>query len=776
MNSVVFDHSPDLRSLSLTVSANLNPDLRDLTTYVGLLQLPTFTVNQNSQEAASALAVFLDRPLAAAVAQIAAFKEIEAPLSSTKDSSLRTMSSILESLARKAIGKSLAFGGIYTHPFHVFYEDFGEGKTVSKNSFYGYKSALTRYALKKVTDLLPNLPSNVDKHIAGSAFSSALALADSPGGDSIHPHRITQAILDPNNFSLLETNPKLANYPWLAGKRHRSALASGPSPMLTILELIELVECVRFICHYAPDLKYERRGFAGSKRSREFSVFDLMSDGLLLNVPKPKFSINRTFKRSFDKMSPDEKRAVSSANKRIGSTAFDPLAFWQDVVRKIDDDAVKAAIAVQLITGCRPSEVVEGVVVSADPPEDLACPPKITFLVFGSKTKAPTASKIPSFSSDQHQAYAAFLERSSIALNARIRGQFYHTETHDVLDQFPERTWLYQYLIDRDAKQVKFDNVIVARFLDEKRIQFRKLPKARPLPPPLLEALPRSTTGIQDVSPQGATKSSSREEEKLPSDDEDSVPASKPLPAPIISSCDFETYLTKEAIKILAARQAGGPRPASPLENAKIIRFSFLPKQDTFPLMSAFDGILFAPSNVDKAAAKASRPRQWLLNEFSMAELDNMRIPGDHRHMLSSAEFAALEKERAEYRAAAVIRLSERYQTAFSGQGVQPTPYVARHKLLSDLKGLKHPDGTPAYSREDIARKAGHASTVTQTGYGKSDYAEKGSKNRAQGLGKIQSQSDVKNPSSTAGKRVAPARDVTSRPSLPSPPRYEPRD
>jgi integrase len=775
MISLGFNITEDIRSLELKISADLNPDLRELTAYIRQLELPTFDGAPDSTDAARNLASFFDRPLAAAIGQIASLKEIEGSLSSIKDSSLRSMSAILDSMARKAIARSLDNGGAYSHPFHVFYEDFGPSRTVSKNSYYGYKSALTRYALKKVSDLLPYLPSNVDKADVRQAFEKVLASPSDTNVDKLRLHKLTEALLRRENFVTIERNAKLSVYPWFAERRHKMAVNEGRDPMLTILEVVELAESIRFICHYPPDLKYERRGFAGSKRSREFDVNDLLSDGLLLNVPKPSFAVAKTFKRSFDRMDIEQQNAVTKTNKRIGSTAFDPSAFWQDVCQKIDDAEVKAAVAVQLITGCRPSEIVNGVIASIEPPSDEAGKDKLTFLIFGAKTKSPSRVNVPTDSEGHQSDYAAFLDHSSIAKNARIRGQFYHTETHDVLEQFPERVWLYRYLTERHTKAVRSDSALVARFLDEKRVQFRKIAAVTPIKPPILELTAREarrvrmktghSTSTQDFSDAADDVSHLFQQDTTPQ-----------LPQPSNEqpfTQDFEAYLTHEASKILTGRKEGKTGPSSPLETARIIRFAFAPRQATYPLMSKYDGIPFSPSNVDNGDGSVALPRQWLLNEFTMRDLDSMRIPADQRHLLGQAEFAALEKERAEYRAAAVVRLSERYHTAFSGSGIDPTPYVARHKLLSDLKGLKNEDGTPALSREQIARKAGHASTVTQTGYGKADYADKGRKNRAQGISNIRSQNTVKDPSATAGKRIHRTSQPTPNVSLP---KYEPRD
>ena len=64
------------------------------------------------------------------------------------------------------------------------------------------------------------------------------------------------------------------------------------------------------------------------------------------------------------------------------------------------------------------------------------------------------------------------------------------------------------------------------------------------------------------------------------------------------------------------------------------------------------------------------------------------------------------------------FQLGQQYKTAATGGVIEPTPYTTRHKLLSDLKRLTDGVGVPLLSREDLARKAGHASTASQAGYG----------------------------------------------------------
>ena len=97
---------------------DLSPDLRELTTYCRHLQLRKYKIFQPAEappkgaqqepenlqaDEAVSLARYTDRTLAHAISQISDFKEVEASLTTQTDSSLRSMSKILASLAQKAL-------------------------------------------------------------------------------------------------------------------------------------------------------------------------------------------------------------------------------------------------------------------------------------------------------------------------------------------------------------------------------------------------------------------------------------------------------------------------------------------------------------------------------------------------------------------------------------------------------------------------------------------------------------------------------------------------
>ncbi len=785
---------------------DLSPDLRDLTTYCKFLQLnlhesfdTTITAKDRSQRnrefeqalRGSSLASFTDLSLAHAVAQVSSFKEVEAPLALQKDSSFRSMSRILGSLAFKAIEQSSSTG-CYVHLTHIFYADFGPDRVVSKNTFYGYKNAVTRYALKRIADLLPHMPPNVDKEEVSQSFQKMMLVKQPSSAqvffnvdiavdlraanvDNFQTHKLTEALLDFERYSIVEADPKLTVYPWFSKRRFRTR--NGVEPMLTKAEFVELAECIRFICHYPPDLKFERRGLAGKKRTREFVFDEVFNDGLLLNAPKPQFSSSKTSKRSFDRADEETKTAVSKGNKRLASTAFNPSAFWIDVESRVKDQGLKEVIATQLITGCRPAEIVDGVMVSTEPTSEPGSLGRLHFTIFGAKTKSPAAAT--EMASIQEEDYRKFLASSSFATNSKIRGQFYHTESHEVFPQFLERVWLYNLLSDRSSEMIDRDSVSAANHLLEKVCHFRKMPKTASIPPEILEVSPTEERRIRQ---QLASKNGT-----IPITNDDVAAEVRKLNgdafvdhtlADGISSShteDFEQFVMAELNRIKDAKTAGIIRLVSPYQTSRVVRFQFLPQRASYPLMAAFDGIPFIPSNVDNVlnVQTATLERIFLRNEFSEYDLDLIRVPQARRHLIDPYDFARLQSERAAYIESAVIQLGKRYKAAAASGSIEPTPYVARHKLLSDLKGFKDVAGRPLLSREDIARKAGHASTSSQTGYGKAVFADKGSRNRGKGLRDITSAQDVKNPKSTAGKRLyAPNQGGFKPPE----PKYEPRD
>lgn len=788
----------DIRKLKQKIMTDLSPDLRELTTYCRYLQLTKHAIFQSTEETenrsaesdAAAMASYTDRTLVHAIAQISDFKEIEAPLAGQKDSSLRSMSRILTSLASKALDRSRSTGN-YVHLTHVFFEDFAPTSVVSKNTFYGYKAAVTRYALKRVAGLLPYLPTNVDKEEVAKGFQSLMSAdryltASYPSNvdtavdtqtanvDNPLPHRLTGILMNLGRHVVVEDDPKLAVYPWFANRRHRTK--TGISPMLTKAEVADLAECVRFICHYPPDLEFERRGIAGKKKSREFVFEEVFMDGLLLDAAKPQFLSPRSSKRAFDRANTETKKDIGKRDKRLASTVFQPSHFWLDVEARISDQATKEVIAAQLITGCRPAELVDGVIVATAPSNDPEGLGKLHFTIFGAKMKTPSGDANTG-NGKQIDGYLRFLNTSSLAKNSKIRGQFFHTESHEVFPQFPERVWLYTLLSDRFAEQVDRDSSDALSFLLEKAAHFRKLPQTEALQPEIIELSStdqrlivqqlRQRTGKTEVSPEEIQEEVDRRNELSEADHGLTEANAASL------SEDFQAYVSSEIRKVDEARQSGDLRLVSPYQTAKPVRFRFLPHQASFPLMSEIDGIAFMPSNVDNLALPTALPRFYLRNEFSETDLDLIGIPEDERLLLHPSEFAQLQKERADYLASAVVQLGKRYKTAASGGTIEPTPYTARHRLLSDLKGLKDEAGLRLLSREEIARKAGHASTASQTGYGKVAFAEKGSRNRGQSLNDIKSAQNVRNPKSTAGQRLFVGKAPGFRPPEP---RYEPKD
>lgn len=267
MISVSTETQADLSDLIATISNNLNPDLRDLTQYVRQLEFPVYYNSDNALDTARHLAQYVDLPLIAAIQKINDYKEIEAPLADLKDSSLRSMSSILDALAKRALTRSVQSGGAYVNLFHVFYDEFGPKRNVARNTFYAYRSALTRYALKRIADLAPHLPANIDKERAEKSFIRAIAdegqshssrpsapNVDNPGAGqptaflSTAPHPLTSALYSAASFTRTELDDKLSVYPWFASKR--LPRSGQVPPTLTNLEVIELAECLRFICHY----------------------------------------------------------------------------------------------------------------------------------------------------------------------------------------------------------------------------------------------------------------------------------------------------------------------------------------------------------------------------------------------------------------------------------------------------------------------------------------------------------------------------------------------
>lgn len=732
---VVFseNHSSELNT---QIGNLVQPDLRQLTAYARFLELPLFAAKQSAETEATNLVRFLDPTLVSGIAQISAFKELDAPLQGFKKSSLLAMSKILDAFAKKALKRSQERGGAYIHMTHVFFEDFGPGQSVAKSTYYGHRAALTRYALKRVTDLTPHLPSNVDNVVANRTFRSLILrnssddLSDAPyptNVDKVEPHSLTKTTLDFTRCTVIDAEDPFIAFPWFAKRRHRTR--SGVSPVLTQLEAVELAECLRFICHFAPDLKYERRGLAGRGQTTEFSADMLLSDGLLLNYPKPVFTNSRAKKREFDTAAADNKAAIARRDKRLASTVFDPATFWADVMASKLDAATKACIATQIITGCRPSEIVDGVVVSILPPSADSSQGRLHFLIFGAKLKTSPVVKGDTLSLAEEQ-YIQHLAATSIASNAKIRGQFYHAETYEVLPQFPERVWLFEQLLGRSTTEIDADLAEAELHLREKMRDFRRLP-------------PESFTPV--------TKNSS------------------PSPDGLVEP--FDRFLDRETACIDKARRAGIASIVSPLQRMKSIRFRFLPHEATYPLVARYDGVPFL---ADKGSEKRTSARQriWLMNEFSQAELDWMQVPPAHRLSIPAVEYQALQRERADYRHAAVTRFNERYRNVSRAE-IEPTPYSARHRMMSDLKGLTDENGQALLTRSTLAQKAGHASTASASGYGKRDYASKGSKNRGQGLKGIKGQLPVKNPSRANGQTALP--QVSTKPSSPEP-RYIPKD
>lgn len=783
-----------IRKLRANLKNSFRPDLRELTSYcraLGLTLHPIFaSEDQATGDEGIALARFTDDTLVHAVAQISTFKEVEAPLHSQKDSTLVSICRILSSLANKAEDRSRESGN-YVHLTHVFYSDFCHTKEVAKNTFYAYRNAVQRYALKRVADLLPYFPANVDKDEVSQTFRAFFApvmraknnvtnvdIPDSRAAsnvDNVTTHRLTRILLDKTVYETTEQNAKLAAYPWFSARRHRTA--AGVSELLTKLEMVELAECVRFICHYPPDLLFERRGIAGKKKGRDFVVDDLFSDGLLLNAPKPSFRVVSSSKKVYERQDTETRRELGKRNKRLASTEFNPSHFWLAVAAKIQDTKLKAVIASQLITGCRPSELVDGVVVAAEPSDIADSLGRLHFTMFGSKVMAA----LPASASDTHSAVAAyvdFLSNSSLATNARIRGQFYHTESVDVFPQFPERVWLFDHLMERSPPVVVRERASTVAFLLEKVCHYRKLEQRDAMRPDVLEL--RGEEQLQLV------QHLRTETAKAPSDDdiatairhrnyliEQSRPATLSDQGSV--SARFDSYILQDLLRLMEADAVTLPLTTNPYQAAKIVRFRFLPKVQSFPLMARLDAIPFSDANVDNVGddEPSSLPRLFLGNEFTDEDMDFMRVPEHLRIVIPHDDFAALKRERAEYARAAVVHLGKRYRAAADGLPQAPTPYTARHRIMSDLKGLRNEDGQPVFTKEDIASKAGHASTASQSGYGKAAFAEKGNKNRARSLKNIRADRSVKDPKATAGLRKLPSRrsDV-----VPPTQKYEPKD
>lgn len=790
------DDQTDISKLRHKVMTDLNPDLRDLTRYCKFLRLaehdnfqpPDEVSSQVTEDRCASLARYTDQALLHAIVQVFEFKEIESPLVGQKDTSLRSMSRILSSLASKALVRSSSTGN-YVHLTDIFFESFAPNSAASKSTFYGYKNALIRYALKRVSDLLLYLPPNVAKEEVTKGFLSMISAdKDRPvrhpsdvdnavdiqttNVDNSQPHKLTKILMEIDQHEIVEKDPKLSVYPWFAKRRHRTS--QGVLPMLTKAEVVDLVECARFICYYPPDLKFERRGIAGKKRAREFVFDEAFNDGLLLNAPKPSFLKKSTSKRAFDRSNADTKMDIARRSKRLASTIFEPSHFWLDVEARIKDQSTKQVIATQLITGCRPSELVDGVIVSTEASDEKGSLGRLHFTIFGTKTKVPSGGATTD-RTGQIDNYLQFLETSSVARNSKIRGQFFHIEVHEVFPQFPERVWLYTQLTNRQSKAVARDSSSTISFLLEKVAHFKRQPRPAAV---RTDAVELSSTDRRMIvrNLQERTGKTEITEEDIAQD-----VSSRNLLADIRNSGtpsashteNFESFVSDEINKMKKAWRLKDVRLVSPYQAARTVRFRFMPNETSFPLMSRIDGIPFFPSNVDNSAVERALPRLFLLNEFDEGDLDQMGVPEHHRHQISSETFAELQKERASYLASAVVQLGKRYKTASESGVIEPTPYVARHKLLSDLKGLIDEFGAPLLSREDIARKAGHASTASQTGYGKAAFSEKGSKNRGQGLKNIKSSSDVKNPKATAGKRHFVAHQNGSKPPEP---RYAPKD
>ena len=778
----------NFRELRLKIQNSFQPDLRDLTIYCQALKLELFPstrpLDDTPQHAASTLAAFTDDVLTQAIAQINSFKEIDAPLTRQKDTSLRAMSGILNTLARKAEERSRA-SGQYVHLTHVFYTDFGPDKVVAKNTFYGYRSAILRYALNRASDLAPFFATTVDKNTGAESFERFFAPAPTRQSaskatpfnvDKATPHRLTTALVDTSLYEVTETDPKLAVYPWFASRRHRTK--SGISPTLTKLETVELAECVRFVCHYAPDLKFERRGVAGRKKSREYLPGEAITNGLLLGAPKPSFLLQTTSKHAFDQADPLAKSEIAKKNKRLASTNFNASHFWLDVEGRVKDDDLLATVATQLITGCRPSELVDGVIVSvgsSDDPESLGT---LSFTIFGAKIKNPEVFSKAARTKELAE-YTSFLLDSALATNSKLRGQFYHTETLEVFAQFPERVWLFGHLMARQAEQQFEDVSVVQAFLLEKVCCYRKLTRTIAKQPEVLELSPeekRRLIAALHAQGNGTTISEEKIGAAIRQRNDELYQARHAQGTDAKSySENFDIFVLRELNRLRDVRELGLSSINSIYQTAKLIRFSFLPKKHSFPMMSSLDGIAYTSTNVDKVGSslRCRDPRRYLRNEFTEQDLNLMAIPDEQRLLLDQYDFATLQRERAEYVHAAVVHLGKRYHSASVSSRLKPTPYTVRHKIMSDLKGLTNEDGSPALSREDIARKAGHASTASQTGYGKAAFAEKSTKNRGQKISKITSDQPVKNPKSTAGLRKIP----TQRPDVrPPEQRYEPRE
>lgn len=775
------------------IQNSFQPDLRDLTDYCHALKLTlhnTFLKQQQSQaEEAQNLGTFTDETLARAIAKIHVFKEVEAPLAHHNDSSLRSMSGILSSLQQKAINRSLATGS-YVHLTHVFYTGFAPDQLVAKSTFYGYKSAVLRYALKRVADLTPLLPFNVDKQMVRQTFQRFMEGPAHYAGqrdltnvdksvdknttnvDTVSAHRLTQALLDVGNFEVTESDPKLAGYPWFAARRHKTK--HGITPSLTKLEMIELAECVRFVCHYPPDLAYERRGIAGKKHGREFAVEELFSNGLLLNAPKPSFRAQLSSKALFNKQDQQTRVETSKRNKRLASTDFNPSQFWLDVESRVTDLHVREVVATQLITGCRPAEVIDGVIVSVGPTTEVNSLGTLHFTVFGAKTTATEIFRKVTQTKELAE-YVSFLMNSSLAVNSKVRGQFYHTETVEVLPQFPERVWLWSHLQQRDPFDVSRNHYEAIDHLLEKVCHYRKLPKVPTVNPKILDLTSFDLLRLRQEFQQKNVSNVELLNEIRRRNEEIFHSRSRANAAQTSTSADYDTFIMNEIKTINEAKSLGLTSLVSPYQSAKLVRFRFMPYLQSFPLMARLDGIPFLFTNVDKVreGTITSLPRCFLQNEFTELDLDSMGIPDERRMRIRDEDFASLKRERAEYYHAATVHLGKRYHAASVSARIKPTPYTVRHKIMSDLKGVTDENGARLFTKEDIARKAGHASTASQTGYGKAAFAEEADRNRGRSVKRITADRDVKNPKATAGLRKLPMQAPVGKPPEP---KYEPKE